>query len=173
MRPVLFPLLLLGCGLLRFTVEEDATTTVEGGGVVGEVLGVLDLGGLDDLDVTIEQEMADQGVEPGDLEAVTVDVLTLAADPDLHFLTSIDVYARADGFDEVLVASGREFPAGEGKVELETTGVNLADAVVAGGMTFRVDAAGDPPAEDTDIDVHVEVTVEATAQGACNRAKAG
>ena len=162
------PFLLLGCGLLRFTVKEDATTTVAGSGVVGDLLGAVDLGGLDSFDVTIEQEMADQGVEPGDLTSVTLTVVTLHADPDLAFLTSIDIYVSADGVDEILVARGSSFPAGQYTVSLDVNGADLTDAVVAGGMSFRVDASGHPPSQDTDIDVHVEAEVEATAQGACN-----
>jgi hypothetical protein len=162
-------LLLLGCGLLTFTVEDDTTTTVEGS-LVGELLGVLDLGGLDDFDITIEQEMADQGVEPGDLESVTLTELTLSA-PDLSFVSSMEVYVSADGVAEVLVASAEDFASSP--VTFDMSGANLADHVVAGGMLFRVDAAGGAPAEDTDIDVHVEVRVEATTQGACNAAKEG
>jgi len=163
------PLVLLGCGLLTFTVEDNSTTTVEGS-LVGELLGVLDLEGLDDFDVTIEQEMADQGVEPGDLDSVTLTELTLDAD-DLSFVSSMVVLVSADGVAEVSVASAEDFSSSP--VSFEMTGANLADHVVAGGMRFRVEASGSAPAEDTDIDVHVEVRVEATTQGACNAAEKG
>jgi hypothetical protein len=63
---------LLGCGLLTVEVDQDADTTVPGAGVLGSLLGAIDLGGLDDFDVTIEQELADQGVDPGDLRSVTL-----------------------------------------------------------------------------------------------------
>lgn len=165
------PLLLLGCGLLTFSVEESATTTVDGAGLLGEVLGALDFTGLDDFDVAIEQKLQDQGVEPGDLDTVTLSVLRLSADPDLSFLSRMDIYVSAPGVDEVLVASGDSFPEGQSSVDLAVTGANLADAVAAGGITFRVDASGSAPVDDTDVDVYVKADVEATVQGACNSTK--
>lgn len=165
------PLLFLGCGLLSFTVEDERTTVVEGAGVLGELLAVLDFSGLDDFDITIEQRMADQGVEEGDLESVTLTRLDLSADPDLSFLESMDVYVGADGVDDVLVASGASFPEGQGTVALDVTGANLAEHVVAGGMKFRVEATGSAPVDDTEVTVSVEVGVQATSQGACNAAK--
>ncbi len=162
---------LLACGLLTFTVDDDSTTTVPGAGVVGGLLSVLDFTGLDDFDITIEQEMADQGVEAGDLETVDLSVLALHAEPDLSFLSSLDVYVSGEGMDEILVASGDSFPAGAADVELTPTHADLTDIVVAGGMAFRVVASGRAPEEDTDLDVHVEVIITATAQGACSAAK--
>ncbi len=163
--------LLLGCGLLSFTVEENATTTVPGAGALGSLLGALDLGGFDDFDVTIEQKMADQGVSDGDLRSVVLTSLSLSSASDLSFLTSMQVYVSADGVDDVLVASVDAIPSGTTQVDLAATGADLTDAVVAGGMAFRVDASGDAPADDTDLDVHVVIAVEATAQGACNAAQ--
>jgi hypothetical protein len=43
-------------------------------------------------------------------------------------------------------------------------------AVAAGGITFRVDASGSAPVDDTDVDVYVKADIEATVQGACNSA---
>lgn len=167
------PLLLLplGCGLLTFTVEQQAVTTVEGAGLLGEILEVLDLAGFDGLEVAIEQEMADQGVEPGDLREVVLAELSLSAEPDLAFLESIAIYVEADGVPEVLVAESRSFPAGQTRVSLETTGEDLTEHVVAGAMSFRVEAEGRAPEDDTDITVDLAVRIEATAKGACNAAR--
>lgn len=167
------PLLVLGCGVLSFTVEEERTTTVEGAGVLGEILAALDFSGLDDFDVTIEQRMADQGVEPGDLESVRLTRLDLAASPDLSFLESLEVYVSAEGVDAVRVAHGERFPEGQETVALELTDADLVDHVVAGGMRFRVEARGSAPVDDTEVTIQVEVDVQATAQGACNAAKGG
>jgi hypothetical protein len=165
------PLLGLGCGLLSFTVRESGVTRVDGAGPLGTVLDVLDLAGLEGLDVSIEQEMADQGVEPGDLREVVLTELALSAEPDLAFLDSIEIWVEADGVEPVLVAEGIDFPEGQARVELVTTGENFADHVAATGMSFRVDASGRAPDDDTDVTVDVAVRVEATAQGACNASK--
>lgn len=166
-RFLAFPLLLLGCGLLSFTVEQDARTTVPGAGIVGSLLGALDFTGLDDIDIEVQRKMADQGVDDGDLRSVTLTTLTLHAEPDLSFLESIDVTVEADGESPVLVATGDSFPEGQDTVALTMTGADLTALVTAGAMAFTVDASGSAPVDDTDIDVHVEIEVEATVQGAC------
>lgn len=159
--------LLLACDLLTISVAEEATTTIAGAGLLGEILGALDFSGFDDFDVTVEQELADQGVAEGDLESVELTVLRLQAEPDLSFIDHMDVYVSADGLADVLVASGDSFPEGQGTVDLDLADVDLAEQVIAGGMAFRVDASGEAPVDDTDVRVVVEVLVTATAQGAC------
>jgi hypothetical protein len=163
--------ILLGCGLLTFTVDEEDETTVPSGGVLGNLLGVIDLGGLDDMDVSIEQELADQGAEPGDLKSIELTRFDLHGDPDLGFLTSLDVYVRANGIPEALVASTGDVPAGQTDVSLDLEPIDLADQVIAGGLVFRIDAHGKPPAEETDIVADVSAEVSATAKGACNASK--
>lgn len=159
---------LLGCGLLRFEVDDTSSTVVEGGGVLGGLLDTLDLGGLDDFDLTIEQALADQGVEPGDLRSVVLTELSLHGEPDLGFVTKLDVYLSADGVPEFLLATLGDVAPGQTDATFTLTDVDLAEAVQAGGMQFRVDATGELPAEDTAIDAHILAEVEATAQGACN-----
>ena len=165
--------IVLGCGLLTLTVEETTVTTVPGSGLLGELLGALDFSGLDDFDVTIEQQLEDEGVEPGDLRSVVVTTLRLSAEPDLAFLEQLDVYVSAEGVPEVLVATGATFPAGTSAVDLDLTGADLTDAVIAGSMAFRVTASGSPPVDDTDITVLVAVEIDATAQGTCRAAADG
>lgn len=171
MRRLLPLVLVFGCGLFHFDVESSGSTTVAGAGVVGGLLDTLSLGTLDDLDLSISEEMADQGVEPGDLEEVVLTDLVLSADQSLGFISRLDVYVSGDGVAPVLVASGDQFDATT--VALDTTGVDLTDIVVAGGMAFTVEASGNAPEDDVDIDVDVVVSVTATAQGACNYTKKG
>lgn len=165
------PLLgLLGCGLLTFEVDHSARTTIEGAGVLGEVLDLLSFTGLDEMDVSVSQALADQGVEEGDLQSVRFTTLRLSAEPDLSFLENIEIYVSADGVDEVRVASQDDFPEGRSSVDLVLDDVDLVDAVVAGGMRFRVDATGSAPTEDTEITADVVLTITATAGGACRAA---
>lgn len=172
-RQLLLPLVLFACNALTFTVEQRATTTVEGAGILGELLGTIDFTGLDDFDLAIERKMADQGVDPGDLRSVTLTALTLTASPDLSFVESMDVYVSGEGYGPILVATGDTFPEGQETVALQLTGAELADVVVAGAMRFEVDVTGSAPVEDTEVRVDVEVTVEATPQGACRAAQEG
>ena len=71
---------------------------------------------IDDFDVAIDQQLADQGADPADLVSVTVTRIHLHADPDLSFLTRLDVYDGAEGMDDVLVADGTEFPEGQPEI---------------------------------------------------------
>ena len=105
----LIPLILLGCGLLRFEVEQEDESTIEGAGLLGEVLGALDFTGLDDFQTSIDGELEDQGVAPGDLKHVQLIAFELQAEPDLAFVERLNVYVSADGVDEVRVASGEGF----------------------------------------------------------------
>lgn len=161
---------LAGCGLLRLEVEQDASTTVDGAGVLGGLLQTLDLGDLDDFDLTVEQELADQGVEPGDLRSVVLTSFVLRGDPDLGFLSGLEVSVSADGVAPVVVARTGDVPDGVTEVALELPEADLADAITAGGLRFTIDASGEPPADDTVVSAHVVAEVEATAQGACRAA---
>ncbi|MCB9687557.1 MAG: hypothetical protein H6738_16550 [Alphaproteobacteria bacterium] len=162
---------LFGCDLLRIEVSEQATTEVPGAGLLGGLLSTLDLGDLDDFDVSVEEELADQGVEPGDLRSVELLSFTLTGDPDLGFLAGMKVFVSADGLAEVEVASLGDVPDGQTTAELTLAPVDLADAVQAGGLRFRVAASGDPPEEDTLVTAEVVAEVVATPKGACNAAK--
>lgn len=163
----LLPLLLLGCGLLRFEIEEEASTEVQGAGLLGELLQTLSFTGLDDFDATVEQEIADQGVEPGDVRSLVLTRLALSAEPDLSFIDTMEIYVSAPGVDEVRVAHGADFPPGQAEVELELDEVDLVEALVAGAMTFRVEVDGTAPVEDTQVTLDIAAEVEASAKGAC------
>lgn len=164
-------LLLIGCGLLRFEVDHQAATEIPGGGLVGQLLDTLSFTGLNEFDTTIEDEIADQGVEPGDVRSVRLTLFRLSSDSDLSFIDSMEVFVAAPDVDELRVASGDDFPEGVTEVDLDLDDVDLADALAAGALSFRVEVDGAAPAEDTRIDVLLSAEIEATARGACRAAK--
>ncbi len=155
--------------LLTIRVDESATTVVEAGGIVGELLTSLSFAGFDDLSVSIDQELANQGVAPGDVASVHIVALEFSTPDgaDLSFLSEVSVYVTAPGLDEVLVAFQDDFPAGVTTVALELPDEDLTAYVEAESMTLTVDASGALPEEDTTIDVALAIDVEATPQGAC------
>lgn len=158
----------MGCAGIHFTVSQEGSTVVEGAGLLGELLGSLDFGGLDNFDVSVEQKLADQGVAPGDLTALNLTAIELRSpDGRLDFIDSLQVQVGAEGLAPFLVASGADFSGAAGSLTLEE--VDLVDAIVAGGMYFQVDATGEPPAEDTTIQLMVAAEGWATAQGAASR----
>jgi len=164
----LVPLVLLGCGLLTFEVDSDASTHIDGAGALGTLLDVLSFSGLDDFNVDVQSAMQDQGVEDGDVSSVRITAFTLTGSPgDLSFLEDFAVYISAPGLDEVLVASGDDFPEGHLVAELAVPDVDLTPYVVADESSFRVVANGSAPADDTDVTAAFTVEIVATTQGAC------
>lgn len=168
--------LLLGCGLLTVRVEQTAATTVEGAGLVGQLLGALEFTGLDDFDVTFEQELENQGVAEEDVTSVVLTQFTLStptAGADLSFIEAFDLYVAADGLDRVRVAHGEDFPEGVAAVDLELDEVELQPYVVAPSMTFETEVSGSAPVDDVEVEAFVVAEAVATAAGACGAAGGG
>ena len=161
-------LLLTGCAGFHFTVSQEGSTLVEGSGLLGELLGSLDFGGLDDFDVSVEQKLADQGVEPGDLTGLNLTAIEMRSpDGSLDFIDTLQVKVGAKGIAPFLVAFGSDFSGSTGSLTLEE--VDLVESIVAGGVYFQVDATGEPPAEDTTIKLRVDAEGWASAQGAASQ----
>jgi hypothetical protein len=170
----LVPLALLACSdPLSIKVEQTGSGEVEGAGAIGGLLGAFNLGGFDDLDVSIDQQLANQGVAKGDVSSVRLDQLTLSTPDgdDLSFISSIDVFIESPGVDKTRIAHLDDFPEGQKSVDLELDDVDLVDYVVADSLTISTEASGSAPENDTEIDAYIALDVEATAQGACNAAQ--
>ncbi|MFN7145427.1 MAG: hypothetical protein ACK4YP_16760 [Myxococcota bacterium] len=167
-------LLLGGCvnELLTIHIEQEGSGVVEGASVLGELLTALTIGGFDDLSVNIEQELANQGVDPGDISAVHVTELVLSTPDgeDLSFLDTIAITIVSPGLEEVRIAHAESFPEGVTSVALTLDDVDLTEYVVAESLTVNTEASGTLPAEDTTIHVLMGIDVTATVQGAAKQA---
>ncbi len=174
MRHALPLLLALACtaGLIVIRVDQEASTVVEGSGVIGGLLTTLELGGLDDLSLSVEQELANQGVEPGDITEARLVELTLSTPDgeDLSFLTSVSFTISSPDLETVRIAHADELPPGQASVTLTLDDVDLTPYLVADSMSIGTDAEGQLPEDDTTIDAFIALDVTATAQGACNAA---
>lgn len=170
-----FPLLALGllaCSeLLSVDIEDRASTVVEGAGALGGVLGVLQLAGWDGLSVTVEDELANQGVAKGDLVSAQLTALVLSSpDGELDFLTRIDVYVESPGVEKVRLAYADEVPDGATTLALTLEDVDLVPYIEAESLAITTSAEGVAPVEDTTVDANLALTVTATPRGACNAA---
>lgn len=163
--------------LFKISVADESNSVVPGETLFTELLPD-DLGFDDflDMDITESQELANQGVEDGDIKDVAlVDFLLRAVDPadaDLSFLSRLEVFVEAPGVPRARIASQTEFPEGVREVAFELEAVDLTPYVVSESMTFTVDATGQLPPEDTTIVAAYEVEVGVTGQGcakACNQ----
>lgn len=175
MRPLRWlPLALLACArLLTVHIEQQASTVVEGAGALGVLLDALAFTGFTELDVTVDQELANQGVSDEEIDAAYLTAFTLSTPDgdDLSFLDTFEVYVAADDLDRVRIAHQDDFPEGAPSVDLVLDDVDLAPYIVAPSMTITTEVSGTAPMEDTTVDADIALDVEATPTGACNAAK--
>jgi hypothetical protein len=168
--------LLLGCNgaLFRFDVAESDTVVIERGSVLEDLVSDL---GFDFLaaDVEVSQELANQGVEPGDVSGVYFRELVLTVEApaggDLAFLERLEFYVAGDGLPTRRVAWQDRFEAGQAVVALNLEDVDLTDYVVAESMDLVTEVEGRRPSQDTTIEAAYVIEIGATRQGACNQLK--
>ena len=70
---------LLGCssGIATITVELEDTTEVVGGGILSELIGAPGFDAFAQMNIVSSQDLADQGVEPGDITSATLTAVEL------------------------------------------------------------------------------------------------
>lgn len=167
--------LYIGCNgsLLTITINETSEVVVERGTPLEQFLSDFGFDEFTDLDISSSSELANQGVEPGDISSVYFDSLVLTAtDPsgaDLAFIDSLEFFVSADGLPTILVASQDDFPSGESTVEMDLEDVDLTEYVVAPSMNITTDVTGGRPNADTTILAEFALKVGATKQGVCNQ----
>lgn len=162
-----------GCGdgtdLDNFDVVIEDQTTLEGGGLLGELLGGFPaLDGFTRFDLTQSQTFQNEGVDPDDVDSVVLDALVLRTiDPagqDLSFLGEVVLIVEAEGLEPLEIARQDSFPAGVTEVSFDTSDQNLKRYVLAREATIRVEANDSrQPPQDTvveftatfDVDVRV------------------
>jgi hypothetical protein len=174
---MLFFLMGIGCGaidsLLTIEISESSQVMVEQGTVLESLLGDLGFGDFVSMDLTESQALSNQGVEPGDIERVTLTVLELEAiEPeggDLSFLESMTFYVSAPDVEEALLASSPGFPQGEALVVFDREDIDLTPYVVSESMTIGTDVTAQRPEQDTLVEARFTVEVQATVQGVKNQ----
>ena len=167
----------IGCAaidsLLTIEISESSQVTVEQGTVLESLLGDLGFGDFISMDLTQSQELANQGVEPGDIERVNLVSLELEAlEPsgaDLSFLEQMDVSASAPEQETVMIASASSFPVGEPLVSFELVDIDLTPYVVSASMSITTDVTAKRPEQDTLVEARFTLEVQATPQGVKNQ----
>ena len=166
--------LALGCAsLLTIEISESSEVMVEKGTVLESLLGDLGFGDFVSMDLTESQALANQGVEPGDIERVNLVLLELEAiEPegtDLSFFDSMMFYATAPDLAQVKIASADSFPEGTSLVSFSLEDVNLTEYVVSESMSLTTEVTASRPEVDTLIEARFTVEVQATVQGVKNQ----
>lgn len=159
-----------GCGarLATIRVSEEASTTVPRGTLLEDLVGGLGFGDFIAMDLTESSELQNQGVDPGDIRDVRLEVFELEATApegaDLSFLQSMTVSVEAPDLPAVVIAEQDAFAEGEAVVVFDRPEVDLTDYVVSQSMTFTTDVSGTRPSEDTDVTARFTVAVGVTGQ---------
>ena len=166
---------LLACQLTVYStvISESAETVVPKGTLLETLVDDIGFGDFLNMDLTESEELANQGVEPGDIKEVyLVDFVLAATDPpraDLSFLESLEVWVEAPNLPRVLVASQYDFPEGVPEVAFDLEDVELTPYVVSESMTFETVVSGHRPPDDTTVKASFDVEVKLTGQGLCNQ----
>lgn len=167
---------LAGCGdtvLTRIDVEGAAVATVEGSGLLGELLDGLGFDGFASMDIASSEELQNQGVEPGDIKDARLVSFELEVlepeDGDLSFLQELSVSVSAPDLPQVLLASQVAFPEGTTLVPFDVEDVDLTDYVTSRSLTLSTEATGEPPTEDTTLEARYVIDVGVTLRGATRK----
>jgi len=172
----LFILVLPGCGkLFTITITDDATTTVDQGTLLEQLVGDMGFDSFLDMDLTESDELVNQGVEPGDIKDVHLTQFSLTAtDPagaDLSFLQSMDLSVEGPDLPSVVVASASSFPEGQATVDFDLMDVDLTPYVVSKSMSLTTAVNGHRPDQTTDVRADYQIKVGVTGQGVKNNTR--
>lgn len=174
MRPALLgvgAVCLSGCGaqIATLHVEDSVTTTVEAGTLLESLVGDLGFGDWLNMDVTDSAELANQGVEPGDLREVRLEAFSLTASApdgaDLAFLDTVALSVGAPDLDTVRIAHAGPFPAGQAQVDFTIDDVDLTPYAVSQSMTLTTEVTGRRPDVDTEVTAAYTLAVGVTTRG--------
>ncbi len=159
----LFTVLLSGCekldDLTRFKLETNTAFTIPGQGTgLGDILSIPRM----EVQTSSEQTFSNNNTRADLVEEATLDELSLTitapAKGNFDFLNDIEIYIKAEGVEEVLLASRSNIPEdGITQLELETSGADLSAYIKKENYTIRTEATTDKLI-DYDVDVQVNMT---------------
>lgn len=163
---------LLACGLTTITINESAQTEVPKATLAEVILGDMGFGDFVSMDLTQSSELANQGVEPGDVEDVRLTYMELEAmspdGSDLSFLDEMRIFVEGPDLEPQELAWADDFPEGESVVGFTLTDVDMTPYVVSQSMTFDIEVTASRPEEDTLVEARFGVDVRVTGQGIRN-----
>lgn len=158
--------LLAGCGPLTFEVPVESETTVESGGLVGQLLELGSFAGFKGMDLSSSQEFRNQGIDKQHIDSVRMKSFRLEivdpANAAFGFLDSIEFHVESEGLEPKRVAHLLEVPKDATAIDLALDDVDLAPYVTAESMSLTTKVTGRPPTKDTRI--HAKVVFDVGAK---------
>jgi hypothetical protein len=166
----------IGVAMLACSGCEVASIDVErAGNAVIPHDGTLELMGLDGFEAVLGEIEDTEDVRRQDISDATLDQLVIEVldpgQPDLSFITRIEVFAQSPELERVRVAHGEDFPVGARVVALEIDDVELRDYVAAQHVSLVASIDGERPARDVHVHAVAQLSVGVTLRGACHHAK--
>ena len=163
---------LLACGLTTLSIDESAQTEVPKATLAEILLGDMGFGDFVSMDLTESSELANQGVEPGDVEDVRMTYMELEAltpqGDDLSFLNEMRIFVEGPELERQELAWSDDFPAGDSVVVFSLEDVDLTPYAVSQSMTFDIEVDASRPENDTLVEARFGVDVRVTGQGIRN-----
>jgi hypothetical protein len=157
-----------GCEVASIDVEREGYAVIPHD-------GTLELMGLDGFEAVLGQVEDTEDVRREDVSDATLDQLVIEVldpgQPDLSFITRIEVFAEAPDHERVRVAHGENFPVGVRVVQLEIDDVELRDYVAAQHVSLVASIDGKRPPRDVHVHAVAHLSVGVTLRGACHHAK--
>jgi hypothetical protein len=150
--------------LTRFNLDAETEFTIPGQQTgLGDILSIPKA----EVQTSSEQTFRNNNTRADMVEEARLNKLKLTitapAQANFDFLNSIEIYIKAEGEKEVLLASKANIPEGTRTLELETTGTDLNAYVKKESYTIRTDAVTDEVV-DYDVDVQVDMLFEIKAK---------
>jgi len=150
--------------LTKFDLEFNTTTTIPSTATIGLGFDLL----TPPVESNTDTEFAGHGTDRDHIEDIklkTLDLTILSPDgSNFDFLESISLFIKADGLDEIELASRSDIPNGLGtKLSLQTSNSDLQAYLKSPSFTLRVNTVTDELiTEDHDINIYTVFSVNAT-----------
>jgi hypothetical protein len=153
---------------VEFDVPVSADTSIQGGGLLGGLLGSLGFDGLSSMDLSDTREFSANDTRKEQVTSAKLTQLemtvTAPADGNFDFLDEISFTAQAQGVDDAEVAH-KTVPNGVTNFLCDIDGAELAPFVKADTMSITTDVTAHQPADDTTIHVDANFHISAEVVG--------
>ncbi len=151
---------------VTFDVPVTAETTVEGAGLIDDVLGAFGFEDFGAIDLEETQEFQNQDVRREQVTSARLTTLNLTIvspqGANFDWLNSLSFSVGADGLDKIELAS-KDIDDGQSAVALELVDVDISAYVRGERMAITTAANARKPPDDTTVQVDLNFKISAEA----------
>lgn len=150
-----------------FEVPFETQTTIEGGGLLPDLLNAFGLGDLSELDLEASREFENRDVRKEQVVKARLRLVRLSivqGDPDFNFLDSLSFFVASPDLPKARVAS-ESVARGVSTFECDLDDVELAPYVRAPSIELSSEVEGRQPSNDTTVKIELSFDVTAEVIG--------